>query len=122
MTVLQTWSCEYSKARPWRGYCRARTDARACGWRVVQKKTERLRCAKGSWVTICRHHKRRGSSTIEAPVSAQDRNHVWAIDFQVEHLKVGTGFKMAPTVDEHTRIILNNTVDVIIAGEDLGGL
>jgi len=44
---------------------------------------------------------------------------VWAIDFQADHLEDGTGFKIASIIDEHTRQILDDTVDVSITGEDL---
>ncbi len=56
------------------------------------------------------------------PCSAQYRNHVWAIDFQADHLEDGTGFKIASIIDEHTRLVLDDTVDVSITGEDLVGI
>ena len=68
---------------------------------------------------IRQRRKRRGSSTGEAPVSAQYRNHLSAINFQADHLEDGTGFKVASIIDENTRVILNETVDVFITGEDL---
>ena len=66
-----------------------------------------------------RRRKRRGASTSDAPVMAEYRNHVWAIDFQHDHLEDGTGFKIASILDEHTRMILDDTVDTSITGEDL---
>jgi hypothetical protein len=47
---------------------------------------------------------------------------VWAIDFQADHLEDGTGFKIASIIDEHTRQVLDDTVDVSITGEDLVGI
>ncbi len=71
---------------------------------------------------IRRRRKRRGASTGEAPVSAQYRIHVWAIEFQADHLEDCTGFKIASIIDEHTRVVLDDTVDVSISGEDLVGI
>ena len=71
---------------------------------------------------IRRRRKRHGSSTNAAPVSAQYRNHVWAIDFQADHLDYGTGFTIASVIDEHTRLVLDDTVDVSINSEDLEGI
>jgi len=65
---------------------------------------------------------RRVASTGEAPASAQYRNHVSAIDLQANHLKDGTGFKIASIIDEHTRVILDDTVHVSITGDDLVGI
>ena len=47
---------------------------------------------------------------------------MWAIDFQAEHLEDGTGFKIASIIYEHTCVILDDTVDVSITGEDLEGI
>jgi len=52
-------------------------------------------------------------------VKAAYPHHVWAIDFQADHLEDGTGFKIASIIDEHTRVAPDDTVDVSITGEDL---
>jgi transposase InsO family protein len=70
-------------------------------------------------VPIRRRRKRRGASTGQAPVKAAYRGHVWAIDFQADHLEDGTGLKIASIIDEHTRQVLDDTVDVSITGEDI---
>ena len=119
---LRTWLCEYAKDHPRWGYRRAHHDARTYGWSVNHKKTQRLWREEGLRVPIRRRRKRRGSSTGEATVSAQYRNHVFAIDFQADDLEEGTGFKIASIIDEHTRVILDDTVDVSITGEDLVGI
>jgi putative transposase len=46
-------------------------------------------------------------------------HHVWAIDFQADHLEHGIGFKIASIIDEHTQMVLDDTMDVSITGEDL---
>lgn len=71
---------------------------------------------------IRRRRKRRGASTGETPVSTQYRNHVWAIDFQADHLEDGTGFRIASIIDQHTRVIPDDTVDESITGGDLVGV
>lgn len=119
---LRTWLCAYAKAHPRWGYRRAHADACAAGWAVNHKKTQRLWREEGLRVPVRRRRKRRGTSTGQAPVSAAYRNHVWAIDFQADHLEDGTGFKIASILDEHTRRILDDTVDVSITGEDLVGI
>jgi hypothetical protein len=47
---------------------------------------------------------------------------VWAIDFQHDHLEDGTGLEIASILDEHTRLILDDTVDSSITGEDLAAI
>ena len=118
-TGLRTWLCEYAKAHPRWGYRRAHHDARAYGWSVNHKKTQRPWREEGLRVPIRRRRKCRAASIGEIPLSAQYRNHVWAIDFQADHLEDGTGFKIASIIDEHTRVILDDTVDVSITGEDV---
>ncbi len=66
-----------------------------------------------------RRRKRRGCSTSDAPTAALYPRHVWAIDFQADHLEDGSGFKIASILDEQTRMVLDDTVDVSITGEDV---
>jgi putative transposase len=116
---LRSWLCTFAKQHPRWGYRQAHAHARAYGWCVNHKKTQRLWREEGLRVPIRRRRKRRGSSTGEAPVKAAYAHHVWAIDFQADHLEDGTGFKIASIIDEHTRQVLDDTVDVSITGEDL---
>lgn len=116
---LRSWLCAYAKEHPRWGYRRAHADARAEGWCVNHKKTQRLWREEGLRVPQRRRRKRRGASTGTSPVAAAWRNHVWAIDFQNDHLEDGSGFKMASVIDEHTRLVLDDTVDTSITGEDL---
>jgi len=44
------------------------------------------------------------------------------IDFQADNLEEGTVFKIASIIDKHTRVILDDTVNVSITGEDLVGI
>lgn len=116
---LRSWLCAYAKEHPRWGYRRAHADARAEGWHVNHKKTQRLWRQEGLRVPQRRRRKRRGTSTGEAPVAAAYPNHVWAMDFQNDHLEDGSGFKIASILDEHTRVILDDTADTSITGEDL---
>jgi len=116
---FRSWLCAYAKAHPRWGYRRAHADARGEGWCVNHKKTQRLWREEGLRVPQRRRRKRRGTSTGTTPVQAAYPNHVWAIDFQHDHLEDGTGFKIASIIDEHTRMCLDDTVDVSITGDDL---
>lgn len=118
---LRMWLCAYAKAARW-GYRRAHADARAAGWAVNHEETRACGGKRAGRVPVGRRRERRGASTGQAPVSAAYRNHVWAINFQVDHLEDGTGFKIASTLDEHTRRILDDTVDVSITGDDVVGI
>ena len=85
-------------------------------------KTQGLWREEGIRVPQTRRLKRRGSSTSEVSVTAAYPCHVRAIDFQADHLKYGTGFNIASIIDEHTGLVLEGTVIVLIAGEDLGDI
>jgi transposase InsO family protein len=86
---------------------------------VNHKKTQRLWREEGLRVPQRRRRKRCGAFTSDAPTAALYPGHVWAIDFQADHLEDGTGFKIASIIDEHTRQVLDDTVDVSITGEDV---
>lgn len=115
----RSWLCSCAKKHPRWGYRRAHAQARADGWCVNHKKTQRLWREEGLRVPQRRRRKRRGTSTGTAPVKAAYRNHVWAIDFQNDPREDGSGFKMDAILDEHTRLVLDDTVDPSITGEDL---
>lgn len=61
---------------------------------------------------------RLGLPTGQAPVSAQYPGHVWLIDCQADNLEDDTVFKIASMIDEHTRLIRDDTVNTSITGED----
>lgn len=83
------------------------------------KKTQRLWREEAFRVPQRPLRKRRDASTSDTPVTAAYRNHVCVIDFQHDHLQDGSGFNIASILDEHTRVILDDTVDTSITGEDL---
>lgn len=116
---LRSWLCTFAKQHPRCGHRQAHAHARACEWCVNHRRTQRLWREEGLRVPQKRRRKRRGASTWHAPVAAGYPHHVWAIDFQADHLEGGTGFKIGSIIDEHTRLVLDDTVDVSITGEDL---
>jgi len=116
---LRSWLCTHAAKHPRWGYRRAHHDARDYGWCVNHKKTQRLWREEGLRVPIRRRLKGRGASTSSAPTAALYPHHVWAIHFQAGHLEDGTGFKVASIIDEHTRLVLDDTVDVSITEEDV---
>ncbi len=67
---LQTWMCAFAKEHPRWGCRQAHAHARAYGWCVNHKKTQRLWREEGLREPIRRRRKRRGSSTGRAPVKA----------------------------------------------------
>jgi transposase InsO family protein len=116
---FRSWLCSYAKTHPRWGYRRAHADARAEGWHVNHKKTQRIWREEGLRVPQRRRRKRHGSSTAGETVAAAYANHVWAIDFQNDRVEDGRAFKVASIVDEHTRESLDGTVDHSITGEDV---
>jgi len=111
--------CTFAQQHPRWGYRQAHAHARAYGWCVNHKKTQRLWREEGLRVPQRRRRKRCGAFTSDAPTAALYPGHVWAIDFQADHLEDDTGFKIASIIDEHTRQVLDDTVDVSITGEDV---
>ena len=113
---LRTWLCAYAKAHPRWGYRRAHHDARAAGWRVNHKKTQRLWREEGLRVPQRHRRKRIGCSTVGA-VTAQAPDDVWGIDFGFDRVEDGQVLKVCSIVDEHTRESLGGLTITSITGE-----
>ncbi len=92
--------CAHSPSSTRSGGIGRRTPAPMGGSLVNNKNTQRLWREEGLRVPIRRRRKRRGSSTGQAPVKAAYPHHVWAIDFQADHLDDGIGFTIARTIGE----------------------
>jgi transposase InsO family protein len=114
---LRTWLCAYAKKHPRWGYRRAHHDARAEGWVVNHKKTQRLWREEGLRVPQRRRRKRIGSSTAGDQARAQAPDHVWGIDFQFDRVEDGQSLKVCSIVDEHTRESLGGLTSTSITGE-----
>lgn len=54
-------------------------------------------------------------------MTAANPHHALAIDFYTDHPVDGPGFKIASIIEERTRLVLDNTLDVSITGEELVG-
>jgi len=114
---LRTWLCAYAKKHPRWGYRRAHHDARAAGWRVNHKKTQRLWREEGLRVPQRHRRKRVGCSTADGQVRAQAPDDVWGIDFQFDRVEDGQLLKVCSIVDEHTRESLGGLTSTSITGE-----
>ncbi len=110
------------------GYRRIAALLRHAGWRVNDKRVERIWRAQGLKVPQKQPKRRRlwlndGSCIRLRP---QHPNHVWAYDFVLDRTWEGKAMKMLTIVDEYTRECLAivverklNSVDVIDALADL---
>ena len=114
---LRTWLCAYAKKHPRWGYRRAHHDARAQGWVVNHKKTQRLWREEGLRVPQRRRRKRVGASTAAGQVTAVSPDHVWGIDFQFDRVEDGQALKVCSIIDEHTRESLGGLTGTSITGE-----
>lgn len=100
---LRTWLCGYVKQHPRWGYRRAHHDARADGWVVNHKKTQRWWREEGLRVPQRCRRKRIGSSVAADQVPAAAPDDVWGIAFQFDRVEDGQALKVCSIVDEHTR-------------------
>ena len=96
---------EISRERPRWGYRRAHATLRQEGWEVNRKRVQRLWREEGLRVTLRRRKRQRlGVSTVPAKrLTAEQPNHVWAIDFQFDQTADGRILKLLHVVDEFTR-------------------
>jgi len=96
---------EISRERPRWGYRRAHATLRQEGWEVNRKRVQRLWREEGLRVTLRRRKRQRlGVSTVPAKrLTAEQPNHVWAIDFQFDQTADGGILKLLHVVDEFTR-------------------
>jgi putative transposase len=96
---------EISRERPRWGYRRVHATLRQEGWAVNRKRVQRLWREEGLRVTLRRRKRRRlGVSTVPAKrLTAEQPDHVWAIDFQFDQTANGRILKLLHVVDEFTR-------------------
>jgi putative transposase len=114
---LRTWLCQYAKDHPRWGYRRAHHDARAAGWMVNHKKTQRLWVEEGLRVPQRHRRKRVGTSTAGNTVKAEAPDDVWGIDFQFDRVEDGQALKVCSIIDEHTRESLGGLTRTSITGQ-----
>jgi putative transposase len=96
---------EISRQRPRWGYRRVHATLRDEGWAVNRKRVQRLWREEGLRVTLKRRKRQRlGVSTVPAKrLTAEQPDHVWAIDFQFDQTADGRILKLLHVVDEFTR-------------------
>jgi putative transposase len=94
-----------SRERPRWGYRRAHATLRGEGWEINRKRVQRLWREEGLRVPQRRRKRRRlGNSTVPASrLSAQQPDHVWALDYQFDQTADGRILKLLHVVDEFTR-------------------
>ncbi len=94
-----------SRERPRWGYRRAHATLRGEGWEVNRKRVQRLWREEGLRVTLRRRKRQRlGVSTVPTKrLTAEQPDHVWAIDFQFDQTADGRILKLLHVVDEFTR-------------------
>jgi Integrase core domain/HTH-like domain len=117
--ALRAWLRQYAKDHPRRGFRPAYHDARAEGWTVNDKKTQRLWRDEGLRVPQRRRRKRHGISTAPLTVTADAPNRVWAVDFQFDVTTGGRPVTIVSIIDGHTRECLGGMVERSITGEHL---
>ena len=94
-----------SRVHPRWGYRRAHAQLLLEGFDLNSKRTQRIWREEGLRVPKrARKRRRLGESTAAADrLSAQRRNHVWALDFQHDATTDGRELKFLDVVDEFTR-------------------
>jgi transposase InsO family protein len=94
---------ELSQKHPRYGYRRIGAVMRREGWRVNDKRVQRVRNEEGLQVSKKqRKMKRLGMSTAERQ-RAERPNHVWSWDFVADQTDNGSNIRLLTLIDEHTR-------------------
>ena len=111
-TELRAWLGKFSTDRPrWR-WRRAAKTARRAGWKVNNKRIQRLWRAEGLRVPQRRRKKRLTGIGIQVGAFSPIRpNVVWAMDFQFDTTSDGRQIKLFNIIDEFTREFLAIEVD-----------
>lgn len=106
----------FSVARPRWGWRRAATQARREGWRVNNKRIQRLWRAEGLKVPYRKRKKpMRGIGTAVGAMCPIRPNALWALDFQFDTTEDDRTIKLLNIVDEFTRecpaIVVERSID-----------
>jgi putative transposase len=115
-TRLRAFLRAFSKTRPRWGWRRAAKAARRDGWRVNDKRVQRLWRAEGLKVP-CRKRKKplRGIGTAVGAMCPIAPNALWALDFQFDTTADDRTLKLLNIVDEFTRecpaIVVERSID-----------
>ena len=102
-----------SRRHPRYGYRRMTALLRRDGWRVNQKRVQRLWREHGLKVPPKQRKRRRLGTSAHGATRrrAEHRNHVWSYDFVEDRTADGRKLKLLPIVDEFTRECLTIEVE-----------
>jgi putative transposase len=114
--ALRAFLRAFSITRPRWGWRRAAKQARREGWRVNDKRIQRLWRSEGLKVPYRKRKKPlRGIGTAVGAMSPIAPNALWALDFQFDVTVDGRTLKMLNIVDEFTRecpaIVVERNID-----------
>ena len=113
---LRAWLRDFATKRPRWGWRKAADYARREGWRVNDKRIQRLWRAEGLKVPY-RKRKRppRGQGVLVGAMSPIAPNVLWALDFQFDQTSDGRTLKLLNVIDEFTRecpaIVTERSID-----------
>ena len=110
------WLREFSTRRPRWGWRRAAKTARRAGWKVNDKRVQRLWREEGLKVPYRKRKKPlRGIGTAVGAMCPIAPNALWAMDFQFDTTVDGRTIKLLNIVDEYTRecpaIVVERSID-----------
>jgi putative transposase len=114
--TLRGWLRAFSRRRPRWGWRRAAAEARREGWKLNDKRVQRLWREEGLKVPY-RKRKRplRGPGKLVGAMCPIRPNVLWALDFQFDQTRDGRTLKLLNVVDEYTRecpaIVVARSID-----------
>jgi putative transposase len=112
---------QLSRRHPRYGYRRMTALLRGGGWRVNQKRVQRLWREHGLKVPQKQRKRRRLGTSANGATRrrAEHRNHVWSYDFIEDRTADGRKLKLLPIVDEFTRECLTIEVERSMTAEEV---
>ena len=101
---LRAWLRDFATSRPRWGWRRAANYARREGWKVNNKRIQRLWRAEGLKVPYKKRKKRLTGRGVAVGMMCPIRpNVLWALDFQFDQTADGKTIKFLNVIDEFTR-------------------
>jgi transposase InsO family protein len=102
--ALRAWLRAFALSRPRWGWRRAAVMARGQGWRVNNKRIQRLWRSEGLKVPYRKRKKPlRGHGVVMGAMCPIRPNVLWALDFQFDQTANGRTLKLLNVIDEFTR-------------------
>ena len=102
--ALRAWLRAFALVRPRWGWRRAAVIARQEGWRVNNKRIQRLWRSEGLKVPYRKRKKPlRGKGVVMGAMCPIRPNVLWALDFQFDQTSNGRTLKLLNVIDEFTR-------------------